>query len=349
MGGAPEGFDAKLVLAEAEKAAGPVIHIARDDKRMAALREALGFFAPDMPVVSFPAWDCLPYDRVSPNPDISAARMAALAGLVFADDALNQAVGTDVRLAGHFATPQSGVLGLRGFTLRGAGYSADLDGRVSGLDSGFHMDGDVSLEARDLSRFAALAARTWSGSGEDDFADFLARLGPALERFEAISGYTFPELPYADPASQSANYAYRGPVTVSAGSHQPHFGPARLTNGIPDPFDHFLGFPTTPEPLEITVELLHPAFTPPTVGRVVVHERAVGSSYELYELFVSGDGGATWQSVGQTAEGTRGEAAFVEFRFDPRPVTHVRVVTHGCKNLTFPSFSRLSEIEAFAE
>ena len=199
------------------------------------------------------------------------------------------------------------------------------------------------------SRFAALAARTWSGSGEDDFADFLARLGPALERFEAISGYTFPELPYADPASQSANYAYRGPVTVSAGSHQPHFGPARLTNGIPDPFDHFLGFPTTPEPLEITVELLHPAFTPPTVGRVVVHERAVGSSYELYELFVSGDGGATWQSVGQTAEGTRGEAAFVEFRFDPRPVTHVRVVTHGCKNLTFPSFSRLSEIEAFAE
>ncbi|APZ54724.1 transcription-repair coupling factor [Salipiger abyssi] len=82
MGGAPEGFDARLVLAEAEKSHGPVIHIARDDKRMAALREALAFFAPDMPVMSFPAWDCLPYDRVSPNPDISAARMSTLAGLV---------------------------------------------------------------------------------------------------------------------------------------------------------------------------------------------------------------------------------------------------------------------------
>lgn len=35
-----------------------------------------------MPVLSFPAWDCLPYDRVSPNADISAARMATLAGLV---------------------------------------------------------------------------------------------------------------------------------------------------------------------------------------------------------------------------------------------------------------------------
>ncbi|MAU45274.1 MAG: transcription-repair coupling factor [Yangia sp.] len=81
MGGAPEGFDARLVLAEAAKAGGPVIHIARDDKRMAAMAEALAFFAPDMPVVRFPAWDCLPYDRVSPNPDISAARMATLAGL----------------------------------------------------------------------------------------------------------------------------------------------------------------------------------------------------------------------------------------------------------------------------
>ncbi len=82
MGGAPEGFDARLVLTEAAKAGGPVIHIARDDKRMAAMAEALAFFAPDMPVVRFPAWDCLPYDRVSPNPDISAARMATLAGLV---------------------------------------------------------------------------------------------------------------------------------------------------------------------------------------------------------------------------------------------------------------------------
>ena len=82
MGGAPEGFDATLVLAEAEKAGGPVLHVARDDKRMAALRDALAFFAPDMPVITFPGWDCLPYDRVSPNPDISATRMATLAGLV---------------------------------------------------------------------------------------------------------------------------------------------------------------------------------------------------------------------------------------------------------------------------
>ena len=82
IGGAPEGFDARLVLDEVDKAGGPVVHVARDDRRLAAMADALAFFAPDMPVLRFPAWDCLPFDRVSPNADISAARMATLAGLV---------------------------------------------------------------------------------------------------------------------------------------------------------------------------------------------------------------------------------------------------------------------------
>ncbi|NND41224.1 MAG: hypothetical protein HKO04_04015, partial [Silicimonas sp.] len=81
VSGAPEGFDATLILHELESTSGPVVHVARDDQRMAAMRQALAFFAPDLPVVTFPGWDCLPYDRVSPNADISAARMATLAGL----------------------------------------------------------------------------------------------------------------------------------------------------------------------------------------------------------------------------------------------------------------------------
>ncbi|OBY27381.1 transcription-repair coupling factor [Leisingera sp. JC1] len=82
MGGAPEGYDARLILKEVQKSGAPVLHVARDDKRMEAMRAALAFFAPDMPVFVFPGWDCLPYDRVSPNADISAARMATLAALV---------------------------------------------------------------------------------------------------------------------------------------------------------------------------------------------------------------------------------------------------------------------------
>ena len=82
LSGTPEGYDARAILDEIVRKGVPVVHVARDDKRMAAMQAALRFFAPDMPVVTFPGWDCLPYDRVSPNADISAQRMATLAGLV---------------------------------------------------------------------------------------------------------------------------------------------------------------------------------------------------------------------------------------------------------------------------
>ncbi|MBM3556609.1 MAG: transcription-repair coupling factor, partial [Alphaproteobacteria bacterium] len=82
VGGVPEGYDA-VVLAELASAAGPggMLHVCRDDARMASLAEALAFFAPELAVVEFPAWDCLPYDRVSPNASILGRRMAALARL----------------------------------------------------------------------------------------------------------------------------------------------------------------------------------------------------------------------------------------------------------------------------
>ena len=88
LAGVPEGLDA-LVLAdlvrneeqtEAGKAA-VLLHIARDDKRLASLRACLKFFAPGVRIISFPAWDCVPYDRVSPNAEISGRRIAALAQL----------------------------------------------------------------------------------------------------------------------------------------------------------------------------------------------------------------------------------------------------------------------------
>ena len=84
LSGAPEGYDAALIAREAarpENRGAPVIHIARDDRRMAATRAALAFMAPQLVVLDFPAWDTTPYDRVSPSPDIQAARMATLAGL----------------------------------------------------------------------------------------------------------------------------------------------------------------------------------------------------------------------------------------------------------------------------
>ena len=85
VAGVPDGFDATLLgdLAARAFANGkrPVMHIARDDARLSALKSEIAFFAPDIEIISVPAWDCLPYDRVSPAGDIIAKRMAALAKL----------------------------------------------------------------------------------------------------------------------------------------------------------------------------------------------------------------------------------------------------------------------------
>src|SRR4029077_6077698 len=78
-----------LVLADLARAiaAGkdaPAISLAvicRGGQRMAALSRSLAFFGPDLQVMEFPAWDCLPYDRVSPNAAVVAQRMTALSRL----------------------------------------------------------------------------------------------------------------------------------------------------------------------------------------------------------------------------------------------------------------------------
>ncbi|HEY4251653.1 MAG TPA: transcription-repair coupling factor [Roseomonas sp.] len=80
--GAPEGYDALLLARRRAELDGPVIHACRDDARMARMADALAFFAPEIEVLRFPAWDCLPYDRVSPNPELVAERVATLTRLL---------------------------------------------------------------------------------------------------------------------------------------------------------------------------------------------------------------------------------------------------------------------------
>ena len=77
---APEGLDAIAVVRLARER-GRVLHVARDDARLAALARTIAFVDPALPVLSFPAWDCLPYDRVSPNGEIVSRRVETLAEL----------------------------------------------------------------------------------------------------------------------------------------------------------------------------------------------------------------------------------------------------------------------------
>ncbi|MGH6976205.1 MAG: transcription-repair coupling factor, partial [Stellaceae bacterium] len=81
----PEGHDAFVLDGVVALTGRTLIHVGRDDGRMARMRAALGFFHPELEVRTFPAWDCLPYDRVSPNPEIVSRRIALLAELARGD------------------------------------------------------------------------------------------------------------------------------------------------------------------------------------------------------------------------------------------------------------------------
>eukprot|EP01041_Mallomonas_annulata_P036497 gene36497-59619_t len=82
VSGAVEGYDAGLIARAALLRGGVTLHVARDDAQASSFLAAVRFYAPSLSVLRLPAWDCLPYDRVSPGADVSARRLATLSALV---------------------------------------------------------------------------------------------------------------------------------------------------------------------------------------------------------------------------------------------------------------------------
>jgi transcription-repair coupling factor (superfamily II helicase) len=72
---------ARAVAAKPNAPATSLLVICRDGPRLAQLARALKFFAPDVIELEFPAWDCQPYDRVSPHAGVVAQRMTTLSRL----------------------------------------------------------------------------------------------------------------------------------------------------------------------------------------------------------------------------------------------------------------------------
>ena len=71
LAGVPSGFLPWLAADLARAAhgtskSGRAVIIASDEAAMRALAETVPLFAPEVEVLTLPAWDCLPYDRTSP-------------------------------------------------------------------------------------------------------------------------------------------------------------------------------------------------------------------------------------------------------------------------------------------
>ncbi|WP_156678508.1 transcription-repair coupling factor [Sphingomonas profundi] len=84
LAGVPGGFLPWLLadLARAAWARGSrAVFVADDEAAMRGIADAAGYFAPELEVLQYPAWDCLPYDRASPSLRATSARLATLHAL----------------------------------------------------------------------------------------------------------------------------------------------------------------------------------------------------------------------------------------------------------------------------
>ena len=84
LASAPPGVDALTLAKTLTEAGAPTrwLHVALDDAQAQRLVDCLAFFAPGIETLVFPAWDCLPYDRVSPHRDVVARRLDVLTRLM---------------------------------------------------------------------------------------------------------------------------------------------------------------------------------------------------------------------------------------------------------------------------
>ena len=78
LASAPAGFLPWLMADLARASPRRAVFVASDETAMRALVDAAGYFAPELEVLTFPAWDVLPYDRASPSLRIQSERLAAL-------------------------------------------------------------------------------------------------------------------------------------------------------------------------------------------------------------------------------------------------------------------------------
>lgn len=247
LSGAPEGFDARLVARELGRGA-PVVHVARDDRRMEAMRAALAFLAPEAVVLTFPAWDCLPYDRVSPNPEISATRMATLAAL--AAGVPGPFVLLTTLSAAMQRVPARAVL-------RGASFAARVGGRIDEaalrnflVRMGFSQTSTVS-EPGDYAVRGGIIDIFPPGPGGPVRLDLFGDVLDGARRFDPVSQRTIEKLKHIDLAPVSEVILDDAAISRFRQNYRVEFG----AGGTDDPLyeavsagrkhagmEHWLGF-----------------------------------------------------------------------------------------------------------
>jgi transcription-repair coupling factor (superfamily II helicase) len=182
--GAPEGFDARLLMRRAYEHTGPLLHIARDANRAARVADLLAFFDPDLEVLRLPAWDCLPYDRVSPNPAVVSERIATLSRLLEKADGARIVV-TTINSAVQRVPPRDAFSG-RSLALK-PGDTQRPEALADFLLARGYNRTDTVMEAGEFAIRGGIFDIFPSGESDPVRLDFFGDTLEAIKRFDATT------------------------------------------------------------------------------------------------------------------------------------------------------------------
>ncbi|KZC02349.1 Transcription-repair-coupling factor [Methylobacterium radiotolerans] len=158
----PTGALAVALLAFAE-GPGPVVHVARDARRLEDLAATLRALEPDARVAVYPEWDCLPFDHASPSRATMGARAAVMRWLTDRDALPDFVLTTAPALVQRVPPPEtwaSARVTLRvGDPLDVAAATADLKRLGYILDERVDEPGEIAVRGRTVEVFPAAAPR----------------------------------------------------------------------------------------------------------------------------------------------------------------------------------------------
>jgi transcription-repair coupling factor (superfamily II helicase) len=182
--GAPAGYDAYLAAEAARRRNGLVLFVASDDAAERCAIDALAFFAPDIRALPFPSWDCLPYDRMSPKPDIESQRLATLSALARrkADDGA-WIVVTNVNALLQRVPPREAIAEAQ-FHAR-VGNAVDHDKLVRFLTRHGYVRAGTVREPGDFALRGGIIDLWPSGTDDPLRLDFFGSTLDAVRRFDA--------------------------------------------------------------------------------------------------------------------------------------------------------------------
>jgi transcription-repair coupling factor (superfamily II helicase) len=189
------GFLPWLMADAARAASNRAVFIAADDTSARALAEAAGYFAPEIEVLTLPAWDCLPYDRASPGLRVAAERLACLAALTEPPKGA-QLLVTTINAMTQRTLPASRVAALT--ALIKPGTRIDRDALARKLAANGYVRTDTVVEAGEYAVRGSLLDLMPAGSEHALRLDFfgdevetLRKFDPATQRsLGAAEGFT---------------------------------------------------------------------------------------------------------------------------------------------------------------